>query len=1737
MTALSDDFPVLLAPVRVETRFTATELLVRVFPDEWAVEKFEAKPTDAEIGALDAYWTARWAAGGRAVELQAAWRELAGRVSPGRAAWLLRTRKPTNPADEPTGVRDGAVVLVVRGTTAPAPADRQPSVTYWSAVWRAHGDREAIRQADVALTTAVKADRAAAIRARRPSGVDGAAVSAVDDVVVAFLVLPAPAAGTVATDSWTGAARARLLPDRFRVLGFAGGAQVVSVTGAAVPATLAVSPDPAAADKIGVDEKTGVLHVPDDLRWLTDFDRAVAVGMGVRIPLTDQLRGGLDRLVVLGLREQSTPAQTALDLADLVTRQLRGSDGFSLLPQGTPTNNSEAAPAGVDADQEADAVLRNAAPAAFAATADWTGRTDGRQFAELLGLDPAVLTGMPNADGTDQRDARAANTALWPATWGSFLQTALNPLLGPAAVAATRDFFLKYVSGRGPLPAVKIGRQPYGILPTTAFSRLTYPPAATHRRALQKVLDAVGQDWAAATARVPRLDPAAADPHQLLLDILALHPTSAEYHQRYAHSVEDFFNRENLGGRGATVRPALDALNEPQPVRALLARFGAAAGVDPDQLRRLFVDFQQPFLAPLVDDRPLSETDPIRPYTADGKNYVRWLADLAGADPERTDLDAIRLELGFAGDAPPPTLLYLVLRHAVLLGWDDAARALATAAGVPVPSPADAPFVHVGVAPAPSESRFRLLYSPAPAVTGDPSRLLADFIPDVLGRPGPTAALGEQVKALDVLADLPTARLERVLAEHLDLATYRLDAWRLGLATERLSELRFGPDGTAPARTGLHLGAYGWLEDVRPGTVPLEPVTLTGPLATVFAGSKPLLHDPRNEGFVHTPSPAHARTAAVLRAGYAANRTPGNPGAFAVNLDAGRVRVALSILDGLRQGQSLGALLGYRFERGLHDRHDEAEVDAFIAALRFRFPLRAGKIEQTAVAADDEKVGIGQVEAGNVVDGLALVRHLTRNDVSRTYPFDLPGLPDADPDQTKALTEEAAALLDANDAVADLAVAESAHQALAGNVDRAAATLDSYAKDGLPPEPAVIETPRSGTTLTHRFGLRLKTGLNPAGRRSPRAKAEPAVDDWLPSLLPAPRDVAVVVRWTDDEGDAQESVVTQDDLGLTAIDLLWAVRPAGDAAMAELDDRIIGAVLDDDEPRPDAELSIRYTERIPGKVSFFELSPLLTALRTLLTTGRPLKPTDLVPAAGPATPDRSIDDGVSVSKRRPEEVRDALSELADDVDDYVDDLARLYPLAPAPPRRGDVLDRIDVFLTRYAGLAGVAGGFGIARSGWSELAAWRRGVYADVLAAVAVLAARLGKALADADGLLAAYDKLPRSTPDTERLRLLRRIEHLLTTTPVDDPPRPNDFLPALRRARNQFAGRVSTLRNLAGTNEKTLGGLLDAVAHQQPLTDIDATGLDLTAVQDRVVGFGAELLARAQALLAEIEDRLAASAAALARVGLPGATASDDAQAALDALRALLGADVLVVPEYRISDDLAHDLDDAFDDREELVRHLTQAPFRRDFPVDDWLHGVARVRDMPRLWERVVLLSDALRGEDGLLSGDADDEPALVPIQLPFRDDDHWLGMEFAPGADLVEDRVLFTAHYADQPSSGDDTECGLLFDEWTEVIPADRETTGLAVHADSPDSEPPQSMLLVVPPVRTGTWDVADLVAAVTETFALARTRLVEPAHLDDTGYAQLLPATVLSATRRPITISTDLAIANLRWKATHD
>ena len=107
------------------------------------------------------------------------------------------------------------------------------------------------------------------------------------------------------------------------------------------------------------------------------------------------------------------------------------------------------------------------------------------------------------------------------------------------------------------------------------------------------------------------------------------------------------------------------------------------------------------------------------------------------------------------------------------------------------------------------------------------------------------------------------------------------------------------------------------------------------------------MRDSTNQGYIHAPSLNHAVAAAVLRNGFISDASPQNRQTLAVNLTSERVRTALAMLEGIRAGQGLGDLLGYQFERGLHDRHDLAEVDKFIYKLRKAFPLRADRLNST----------------------------------------------------------------------------------------------------------------------------------------------------------------------------------------------------------------------------------------------------------------------------------------------------------------------------------------------------------------------------------------------------------------------------------------------------------------------------------------------------------------------------------------------------------------------------------------------------------------------------------------------------------------------------------------------------------------------------------------------------------------------------------------------------------------------
>jgi hypothetical protein len=236
------------------------------------------------------------------------------------------------------------------------------------------------------------------------------------------------------------------------------------------------------------------------------------------------------------------------------------------------------------------------------------------------------------------------------------------------------------------------------------------------------------------------------------------------------------------------------------------------------------------------------------------------------------------------------------------------------------------------------------------------------------------------------------------------------------------------------------------------------------------------------------------------------------------------------------------------------------------------------------------------------------------------------------------------------------------------------------------------------------------------------------------------------------------------------------------------------------------------------------------------------------------------------------------------------------------------------------------------------------------------------------------------------------------------------------------------------------------------------------------------------------------------------------------DSAKMLFGEDFQFIPLITLPPDAAGELANAWQlsTSGALTGYLTDpAKGGRDFPVDDWIHGVARVRDKMHHWENAVILGEAFHADQ---SGD------LTPLQIPFGADEPWLALEFPPDYTITGDRLLYTAHFAG-PFDATKPVCGLLVDEWTEVIPSSKETTGIAFNFDRPNNEPPQSWLLALPSGREGSWIWDDLLAAVNDSLDSARLRAIEPVHIDQTAYSWFLPATMSPYTYPEISISNNL------------
>ena len=302
---------------------------------------------------------------------------------------------------------------------------------------------------------------------------------------------------------------------------------------------------------------------------------------------------------------------------------------------------------------------------------------------------------------------------------------------------------------------------------------------------------------------------------------------------------------------------------------------------------------------------------------------------------------------------------------------------------------------------------------------------------------------------------------------------------------------------------GIYLGAFGWVENLSPAVkVFVSPETLPPSLRP--NDTHPVLEEDdvitsaanrgvgaRQGGFAHAPSINHASAAALLRNAYLSHASPEQAKCFPSICPPSECGARQFVLEGMRNGQPIEALLGYQFERGLHDL-TSAECRATTMSRCWSsinssfltgqaFPFESREVSQAGTGAPSETV-----PAYSVVNGLQLsagnAYRRQRLWAGRWLGTARRRANGRMPTQGGAILAERDGLLDTLDAVKDLLMAENAFQLVRGNFDRVAAVSLAQKDAHIPPELEVIKTPRgSEFTFTNRVTLHFDRSRSDAG--------------------------------------------------------------------------------------------------------------------------------------------------------------------------------------------------------------------------------------------------------------------------------------------------------------------------------------------------------------------------------------------------------------------------------------------------------------------------------------------------------------------------------------------------------------------------------------------------------------------------------------------------------------------------------
>jgi hypothetical protein len=1481
-------------------------------------------------------------------------------------------------------------------------------------------------------------------------------------------------------NSWSQAAKSFVLPDRFVAIGLdvavTSGEEAYTFkqleVGSLIPSELHVGPDPQSIDSAFSQLASGDIKVDDKIKWMFDFREAVRKGMGIvmelEFPFTEgQTENVFDKLLVLGLKLNKErfiepiigKDYSAVNLAehskDLIEQLFNNhhynGNGMSLLKIGTPTNNTDQSDSGFWFDDESyeDSFKVETQGNLFQVTNSSLDKTDGQRLAESLGLDYDIFQNISNSNNKDVSEAKMFNRMLWNGTIGYYMQELFSGMFTRESVTKTKEFFTKYVTARGVIPPVRIGSQPYGILPTTAFSKWEFGYEADlsnffgsnnvsyddlwsnefiadqnfHVR-LKSLFDILNKEWyKLAHEKVLRIDKpldAGETAQQRFIKMLGLHATSTEFFSRYAFNSSELYLWDE----------SYENLEDQLQATSLLSNFpgslftnfinegyyyegtsGYGFGSSLYIASLYYAEMSSKLKGKITDNLNLSEE---RILEQSVNNYVNWLSK------NNTTLSAIRNNTYHPSEESKP-LLYQLLRQSTLLTYLDSLTNIFVKSEI-----WDRQWYHhlsngyeyFGAGEFGYKRSFNSKWG---KLFGNINTFNDTFFPQAFNtlndfilansslciNLNPNTTLAQEMKLSNsnfwkfygglenkqIINDLnamyqrsknlPTAKFERLFKEHLDLASYRFDAWQNGLVHERLYNQR-NIEGTR--NKGIYIGAYAWLENIKPGGVRTQ-VNTQNTVPPSLQNTDPFYTDADNQGFIHAPSMNHALTAAILRSGYLSNQNDiTTKNKLAVNLSSERIRMALHLWEGVRNGQSVAALLGYQFERGLHERFSNLGLDSFIYKFRYKFPLDEDLSSTLNVANPNAQESIPAQNVVNGVDLLAKIREILHTEIlnnldkslyeiiylNSNYDLVRVGIKDIhdveilpankNDDEAKAIIREIDLMANAIDSLADLAIAEGVFQVTRGNYTRAASTIEAISDGSNLGDIEFINTPRTGYTISHKVAINLEkvTAANMVVNNpwssiplTPRAKLEPTLNKWIAKFLPPPNKILCKVLYVNESLDPIEDFISIEDLELQAIDLLYLMSSDIDNGGEELLSRITFFIrtnsvnyftsLDVGVPS-NIQISIITKERSGSwdnsYYTLFELAPIFRDIFEIISKSRSLNAQDLI--------------------------------LPENVSNEV------------PNSQGFDLNELE-----------------------------SRIIY------------------------------------------LRNEIENLISNI--------NELSnPTLLDLRNYLK-----LTSDFGAN------------YSIPDSGIDEDNGGETLIFDSLM---TRLLSAKDNLNIKINSIDEVFSQILTPVSI-----STKKNKLLECGEIIFGKSFKMLVHFILSAEDLNEVQDSISQKQDIIlRNITNDD------ISKWFYGLARLRKKLASFETLCSFGD--------------ETIELKPIQLPFKEtngvDDYWLGWEYPSSYEPSGSKtsIMFTNQTLITNSTLSEPLVALLLDEWTEFIPNKEETSGITFNYDQPNSKPPQNILLAVSPnINDGKWEWDDLVFTLLETLKSAKIRAVEPDHLN--------------------------------------